>query len=197
MKMKKSIAAAALGLMSVVTAHANSLTFQGVTFNTWAIDSDTLGLSILNATHATGNWSGVNFLNAFEIKNVGNVASASITSGPGSFASNVNNGISNAAGCTSGGTPGACFFSLPPVALTDSMTWSIDFAAASGSAINFQLPHLKVQFLVNANDTRAKGDLLSRDIPVSAVPEPETYAMMLAGLGLIGTIVRRRKIRSA
>jgi hypothetical protein len=29
--------------------------------------------------------------------------------------------------------------------------------------------------------------------PVSAVPEPETFAMMLAGIGLIGTIVRRRK----
>lgn len=30
---------------------------------------------------------------------------------------------------------------------------------------------------------------------VSAVPEPETYAMMLVGLGLIGTIARRRKQR--
>lgn len=28
---------------------------------------------------------------------------------------------------------------------------------------------------------------------VSAVPEPETYAMLLAGLGLIGGVVRRRK----
>lgn len=30
-------------------------------------------------------------------------------------------------------------------------------------------------------------------VPVAAVPEPETYAMMLAGLGLIGFTVRRRK----
>ena len=32
---------------------------------------------------------------------------------------------------------------------------------------------------------------------VTAVPEPETYAMLLAGLGLIGTIVRRRNKASA
>jgi hypothetical protein len=34
-------------------------------------------------------------------------------------------------------------------------------------------------------------------ISVTAVPEPETYAMMLAGLGLMGTIVRRRKAKQA
>jgi len=32
---------------------------------------------------------------------------------------------------------------------------------------------------------------------VTAVPEPETYAMLLAGLGLMGTIARRRKAKSA
>lgn len=32
---------------------------------------------------------------------------------------------------------------------------------------------------------------------VAAVPEPETYAMLLAGLGLMGAIVRRRKGRGA
>jgi hypothetical protein len=31
----------------------------------------------------------------------------------------------------------------------------------------------------------------------SAVPEPETYAMLLAGLGFIGTIARRRRARQA
>ncbi|MES2583348.1 MAG: PEP-CTERM sorting domain-containing protein [Pseudomonadota bacterium] len=32
---------------------------------------------------------------------------------------------------------------------------------------------------------------------ISAVPEPETYAMMLAGLALMGTIARRRKSKAA
>ena len=31
--------------------------------------------------------------------------------------------------------------------------------------------------------------------PVNGVPEPETYAMMLAGLGLLGYVARRRKAR--
>jgi hypothetical protein len=28
---------------------------------------------------------------------------------------------------------------------------------------------------------------------VTAVPEPETYALMLAGLGFLGAVVRRKK----
>lgn len=34
-------------------------------------------------------------------------------------------------------------------------------------------------------------------VPVSAVPEPETYAMLLAGLGLMGFTARRRKNNAA
>ncbi len=32
---------------------------------------------------------------------------------------------------------------------------------------------------------------------VGAIPEPETYAMMLAGLGLLGFVARRRKQKQA
>jgi len=39
--------------------------------------------------------------------------------------------------------------------------------------------------------------LYSGILPVSAVPEPETYAMLLGGLGLMGFIARRRKQAAA
>lgn len=37
----------------------------------------------------------------------------------------------------------------------------------------------------------------SMSFGVAAVPEPETYAMLLAGLGVMGAVARRRRIKSA
>lgn len=187
----KSLAVLAAAIASL-PAMANSLTFQNVTFNSYAVDNDTLKLEILNATAATGDWAGINFLKAFEIKDIGNVTGASIASGPAGFTPSLTNGINSVLGCTSGSTPGACFSANTPLSLTSSMIWTIDF---TGTGLTFAAPHLKVQFLETEGQVIKTGDLLSRTIP--AVPEADTYAMLLAGLGLIGTIARRRKATSA
>jgi len=51
-------------------------------------------------------------------------------------------------------------------------------------------------FEVSLTDTTGCGQLLQPELAVgltlTPVPEPETYAMMLAGLGLLGLMVRRR-----
>lgn len=45
-------------------------------------------------------------------------------------------------------------------------------------------------FYFDSNTGDNRGSILAT---VTAVPEPETYAMLLAGLGLVGFIARRRK----
>ena len=178
-----TLASIAAAVMAFVTpATANTLTFQGVTFETLS-SVNTLTLNITNAlSGGTGNWADVNYLKAFEIKGIGDVTGATLAD----WTTNVDNGLASAAGCTTGGTPGACFYQSPAVALSDSMSFTIDFV---GTNLNFDAPSLKVQFLTGLDDTKATGDLLSQTIPI---PEPEIYAMMLAGLGLMGFVVRRR-----
>lgn len=198
MTYKKMIAIAVIGLASSVSSMAsNSLTFQGVTFSTYAVDSDTLQLTIDNANAATGNWTGVQYLKAFSLKGVGDFTSATVVSGP-SFSSIIENGKElNANGCAGGLSGGACFSFSPLAALTSSMSWTINFTAAAGKTLDFSAPHLKVDFYKTLTQSKATGDLLSKVIPVSAVPEPETYALMVAGLGLVATIARRRKAQQS
>ena len=174
-------------VLSATPASANWLTYQGVTFGTFA-SGNTLTLIIQNAlTGGTDNWANVNYLKAFEIKGIGDVTGATLTG----WNSTVDQGLASAAGCTTGGTPGACFFTGNPAALSDWMTFTINFV---GNNLNFDSPQLKVQFFTGLNDTTATGSLLSQTIPI---PEPEIYAMMAVGLGILGWAVRRKKVAGA
>jgi len=51
--------------------------------------------------------------------------------------------------------------------------------------------------VVDINDASYTSRLRIDNVTVSAVPEPETYALMLAGLGLVGWAVRRRSPAAA
>ncbi|TYQ17586.1 UNVERIFIED_ORG: putative secreted protein with PEP-CTERM sorting signal [Zoogloea ramigera] len=55
----------------------------------------------------------------------------------------------------------------------------------------------KAPFVLSLFGTANSGATYSGDITVTAVPEPETYGMMIGGLALLGFMARRRKAKNA
>ena len=81
----------------------------------------------------------------------------------------------------------------PPAEMFQSTGWSSTYSSnqyAWGTSVG----NANAQWIWGANSDRI---LLRTASPVAAVPEPETYAMMLAGLGLLGVAARRRKQKAA
>ena len=74
------------------------------------------------------------------------------------------------------------------------------FGTFSGNNITASFSNLAagnyhIDFTGNA--TGALGGSYLAAVSVAAVPEPETFAMLLAGLGLMGTVARRRSRNAA
>jgi hypothetical protein len=80
-----------------------------------------------------------------------------------------------------GGTDYALTLATGVPSFNDDWTPGVPFSVAAGGSLLFSLATTNFdQFYVSG-------------MTVTAVPEPETYAMMLAGLGLLGWMARRRK----
>jgi len=104
---------------------------------------------------------------------------------------------------------GNTFPSLTLVSYTDNgsgrgglASFSVDFTLLSGAnSFGFNYGCCS---LANGSEEgwglrniAVSADLLGTRQPVTSVPEPETYALMLAGLGVMGAVVRRRKVLQA
>jgi hypothetical protein len=65
----------------------------------------------------------------------------------------------------------------------------VDFSSLAGNPVYYGF--------TAGNGLATDGHWVTSAVPVAAVPEPQTYAMLLAGLGLLGFAVRRRKLQAA
>lgn len=201
--MKKFVGAACAAAALLVSASAANAatvyqtTFQGATFTVTQNSSTNLTFNIAGANALTGNWAGAQYLGAFSFKGLGATALTATLAGGGSTSA-IAGGLA-AGGCNGNGAGFACFDFTPNVAANVS-NLTFDINATSGV---FNLaqggPHLKILWSKNATKDQKVGDLFSQDIPFShntvssAVPEPATWAMMIAGFGLAGAAIRRRR----
>ena len=179
-----------------------SLVSQNVTFTFNAVDADTLRLTVDGVLGATGDWAPVKFFDAFDIRDVGafSAATATYLGNSQSESGQLGMQVTGAGvGCAGGGGASACFDWTPNLTLTNHMVFNIDFTP-TGSGLDFSDPHLKVAFFINDTDTKKTGDLLSLNFtpdPITSVPEPSTWAMMILGFFGVGFMAYRRKSQAA
>jgi hypothetical protein len=186
MKLKQVAAATAFALsavpaMSQVLDPADNVTFAAsyasLGGNNWALTVD---------IDATANTIGASFLTAIAIVPGGTFSNVSLASASDGTWGTVTNGPTSSSGtCQGTATAAFCVAATDAGASTSSpIEMVFNFTDA---ALDLVGPHVQVSWDV-------KGNHFSQTVPVAApVPEPQTYALMLAGLGAVGWLARRRK----
>jgi hypothetical protein len=172
-------------------ANAAVLVADGITYNL-TLDSITNGGTTANYTLAIsgintasdteGGRTGINAF-AFSDPTVGTVTSGTSTG------FTFKTGGLNSSGCNLTGN--FFCFANNGYTLPNSSSVSLDFSVTSnmvGSWTNWT-PDFKIDWTGSKNNY----DLVSLAIPVNAVPEPATWALMLLGFGGIGVAMRRRR----
>ncbi|MBY0556040.1 MAG: FxDxF family PEP-CTERM protein [Burkholderiaceae bacterium] len=81
---------------------------------------------------------------------------------------------------------------------SDAIPASLDFAAFNSSTFYYTYSSVATHAMMGANGTLTSltvTPVVDGGTNITPVPEPETYAMLLAGLGLLGWTARRRQQR--
>jgi hypothetical protein len=218
-RLRRLFVAAAVLLWGVVApglARAGSITFQNVTFSMADLGNGQLQLTISNALNATGDWTGIGYLEAFSLKPAGGTYTGASLTGWNALTGGLSNGSD--IGCNGSGAGFVCFYystvnppnppTYPaPLALTNNMIFTVQFV---GGTVDFSTTHLKVDFWKSPADNcsakngswdcKSTGSLLSKDIPVTAVPGPIVGAglpgVLLACGGLLLLARRRRRLNA-
>jgi hypothetical protein len=207
------LSAALLCFTSV--SHADS--FQGTAWSLSGValaDSDPLHESYrVTLGVDTNGYTGTgSFLDQVAIKISSAVYASSLFDAPvGASAWALTPGGISSGGCSEAGAGFVCANSLSTLSsgmgvsinagngVGDDYSWVFDITVNNGGVFTAAgAASVKARFVNTAGNK--VGDLVSEPMTlnvVTAVPEPETYAMLLAGLGLVGAWVRRRPSQPA
>lgn len=163
----KLLAAAALTAMAVGVAYADDVTTN------WGVHGD---LEVAAVTHDPGSFTDTI---SFSIPGTSNISSTTV-------ANNLLTVLNLQGGSVS---------LFREAGATDTLLGQYNFDGTTGSTWHsfLSLGAGSYYYEITGNATGTHGGFYSISSTVAAVPEPESYALLLAGLGVVGSLYRRRK----